>query len=217
MATFVNDTFTDTTGTNITSHTGETGATWANGSVAPTGVVITASGRVRCGTVTGYVYASGSPASAEYDVQADFVVVSVLVSTAICGRLSTSAETCYRLRWNTGTNNWELNKLVAGASTSLGTFADTPTVSESHTAKLEIRDAAKKVYIDGVEQISSADNAVTSAGAAGMYFASLGTPTDSKAIHLDNFSASDPASGASDRTPGGIFVPRVMQRQRTRF
>lgn len=209
MATFVNDTFTDTAGTALTSHTGEAGATWAAGSPAPTGIVITAAGRVRNGTVTGYVYASGAPASAEYDVQADFYVASELVDTSICGRLSTGAETGYRLMWSSTLPGWELRKLVAGVTTSLGTYADTPTAGASRTAKLEIRDATKKAFIDGIERISSTDNAITAAGNAGIRMNQLVTPDDTKAIHLDNFQASDPVVAGADRLPSGIFVPRL--------
>ena len=57
--------------------------------------------------------------------------------------------------------------------------------------KLEIRDAAKKVFIDGVERISSTDNAITAAGKAAIryYNSDWGFGTTGKAI--DNFVATN--------------------------
>lgn len=207
MAVIFSDTFTDTAGTLLESHD----ATWVKGSPAPSSAVITASNRVRNGGNTfGYYYANVTPASAEYDIQSDHYVASALVATGICGRMETAAQTMYRLRWNVSTNNWELHKLVAGASTSLGTYADTVTAGVTRTAKLEVRDATKKAFIDGVEQISSADNAITAAGYGGIYLSALATPSDTKAIHLDNFSITDLSGGGSPVDPGNLFAREIL-------
>lgn len=210
MAIIFSDTFTDTAGTLLESHD----STWVKSTPAPSSAVITSAGRVRMGGNTfGYYYANVTPDSAEYDIAAEHTVVSALVATGICGRMSTGAQTMYRLRWNQSSDNWELHKLVNGVSTSLGTYADTVTVGQVRDAKLEIRDAAKKVYIDGVEQISSADNAITATGFGGIYLSALGTPSDAKAIQQDNFVITDRSGGgSSDRTPFGIFVPKTYRK-----
>jgi hypothetical protein len=58
--------------------------------------------------------------------------------------------------------------MVSGAQATLGTYAgDSP--STTRAVKLQIRNAAKKVFIDGVERISSADNAITATGNPGLY------------------------------------------------
>jgi hypothetical protein len=83
----------------------------------------------------------------------------------------------------------DLFKRVAGAFTSLGTFA--PGAVGSGTVKLQITDGAKKVFWNGVQQISSADNALTSAGQVGIRL--QGTPSGggfTTPPFVDNFSAS---------------------------
>src|ERR1022692_1236936 len=77
-ANFVTDSFTDTAGTALTSHTGETGATWAkNGGFSGGSVIITDSNRIRSGVSGASVYyASGDPNLADYSVSADVYVAS---------------------------------------------------------------------------------------------------------------------------------------------
>lgn len=214
MAVFVQDTFTDTAGVTLASHTGELGATWAKGSPAPNNAVITSAGRVRMGGATsGYYYASGTPASAEYDVECDLYVASKSGQHGIAGRLSTSADTCYRARLDASNNLMLFEKVVAGTNTQLSSTAKTYTIGNTYAIKLEIRDAAKKVFQDGVEVTSSADNAITSAGTAGIRFGSITGASDSNGVHHDNFVATDLSGGgggAEERTPFGIFVPKTF-------
>jgi hypothetical protein len=191
MTVFVQDTFTDTNGTNLNSHTGETGATWTDGS--RTGDLTINGNRVHYGSGTvPWLYASGTPATAEYDVEADFVAVGIPATPGnpgIMGRMATAAETAYLIRYIESGTGWQFLKAVAGGYTVLGTYNTTLT-----SVKLEIRDAAKKVYLAGVERISSVDNAITAAGKAGITIAA-GTSTNGN--HVDNFVATDAASGSS--------------------
>lgn len=187
----VSDSFTDTAGTLLENHTGATGATWTKHSASTTTAQITDAGRIRPSAVssaTALYYASGVPASAEYDVTADFVVMSlVTIFTGITARTDTTANTFYFVRYNqTQGQLWQLYKFVAGTATLLGSFAQTLTVGQTYAVKLQIRDAAKKVFIDGVEQISSVDNAITAAGRAGVRLLD-GSASDAGALHLDNF------------------------------
>jgi len=64
--------------------------------------------------------------------------------------------------------------------------------------KLELRDAAKKIYLDGVQKLTSADNAITQNGRGG-----TGTPfnmTDTN--YIDNFLVATPTVAAARR----IFI-----------
>jgi hypothetical protein len=73
---------------------------------------------------------------------------------------------------NGGANpDQRLVKCVAGVITSLGTanIGETAPVA----CKLEIRDATKKLFTGGVQRISSADNALTDAGEAGIGWGNL--------------------------------------------
>ncbi len=55
--------------------------------------------------------------------------------------------------------------------------------------KFEVRDAAKKGYVDDVEKISSADNALTSVGKAGLGWGNLSATAHDILTEfvLDNF------------------------------
>ena len=193
---FVTDTFTDTDSTALTSHTGETGATWTKHTSYGAATIGTIqSNRLRSGDVTNdiCVYASGSPATAEYDVQCDLVAMGAVTNTfsGPAGRIDTAANTMYLVQSRIAAAQHRLFKGVTGTFTQLGSFTAT---LASCTVMLQIRDAAKKMFLNGVEQISSADNAITAAGKAGLRMKD--DVSNSSGCHIDNFSATD-AGGAS--------------------
>src|SRR5205085_6160611 len=97
VPTFVSDSMTGSDGTDLTAHIGEIGATWAK-VTGITGVIKLTSNRCK-GDSPGIslYYASGDPASAEYDVEADIFAISNTDFPGIGGRVSTSAETGYFL------------------------------------------------------------------------------------------------------------------------
>lgn len=210
MATFVSDTFTDADATLLPNHTGETGATWTahpnSLNLDGGGFIIRLNSLNGRGGGGGFSYASGLPAAAEYDVSADRLVKSVAGGWGICGRMNTTASTFYLWRYLSGSATWELIKSVAGVFTSLGTFAQTLTVDQTYATTLEIRDAAKKGYVDGVERVSSTDNAITAADRVGVYSDSASTSTTH--IHIDNLSAVDAAApaGGGFLLEHGLFV-----------
>ena len=188
---FVSDTFSgESDATALTDHTGETGATWTQLN-ATHGV--TAAGRAynKAGGEIVSI-ASGSPASAEYDVEADLVGLTATSSqVGVAGRC-TDKNNLYFFDAVQGTG-LRLYKRVAITYTQLGSYSTTVDGSYAARLKLEIRDGAKKGYEAGVERISTADNALTAAGSAGIR--SSGAQTTTTGIHLDNFTASDPAAG----------------------
>ncbi len=95
----------------------------------------------------------------------------------------------------------KLFKRVSGVLTELGAYD--ATLANGTVIKLEIRNAAKKVYVNGVERISSADNALTSAGTWGIVFGGNATYAGTDSVHLrdnwhvDNFLAEEPAEVVS--------------------
>lgn len=208
MATFVNDTFSGEVGTTVLSaHTGEAGATWTvHPSYTEQLNVSAITNSVFCSNtaVGSCYYTSGIPASSEYDVQADFVTDFSLGGIAnfagIAGRISTSADTFYMARYSASPSRWELYKAVSGTFTLLGTYSQSLSDNSSYTVRLEITDATKKVFVDGVERISSTDNAITAAGRAGMRWRN--STTNQTGLRLDNFSATD-ISAASGVTGTG--------------
>lgn len=188
MADFVTDTFSgEGSNVSITSHVGETGATWTMAvgySAVP--LLLSASSNLKGGASGGSAaYASGVPASAEYDIEADIVPGTSAVG--IIGRVSTSTNTFYMASISSDGATMRLYKCLSGSYTELGSY----TISGSETLKLEIRDAAKKVYYGGVERISSTDNSITDAGRAGIRFSGWNSPP-----YLDNFKATDASQGS---------------------
>ncbi len=193
-ADFVTDTFTEAGGSAVpfASHTGELGATWTvhpDAAYTGTANVDAVTDRVYpANTVTAY-YASGSPPSADYYVQGDIYVASIVSNnTAICGRMDTTANTMYLIRLNNGTS-WELRKIITGTATTLRTSTNQlPTTGNSATVRLVMNGSTISGFINGVEELTAiTDTDISAAGKAGIRFA-----TGSDAItgfHVDNFSA----------------------------
>lgn len=161
---FVFDSFTDTNGTALDAHTGETGATWTKVVADTTGLGAWLNGGycMENGGSHGHYEASGTPATAEYDVIVPWFVKTNLGNSGHLGRKQAGAVTFYGVFFS-GTDII-LYKCVAGTYTSLGTYTLNPVVGTTYVIKLQIRDAAKKIFIDGVERISSTDNVITGAG-----------------------------------------------------
>ena len=189
MGNFVEDTFSgESSVVDLTEHTGETGASWAvvSGYASPR-VDNAASNIESHATLMSGAYASGVPASAEYDIQAN-LGAATNEYPGVIGRVSTSAVTFYHVR-KSATDAWDLYKFVSGSVTLLASWQGT---YRDNAVKLELRDAAKKVYIDGTERISSSDNVITDTGRAGVRFYSGGSNS-----RIDNFVATDATISAS--------------------
>jgi hypothetical protein len=167
---FLEDSFTDTSGLVLDSHTGEIGATWTkHPSFASGEYAIDGSGRLRCKTAPSAYYASGVPASADYSVEAPIAVLTAARRFGMAGRMSTSADTMYHIQWVTAEEKVTLFKRVAGTNTSLGTATLKPEVGVNHTLRLEMTGSAIKVFIDAAEKISAVDGTITAAGRAGVH------------------------------------------------
>jgi hypothetical protein len=203
----VRDTFTGADGTLLSAHAGELGAAWT---LHPsyTGTLQLAGNRLRATSTTATAYyASGVPSGAEYDVTATITRLSGSVnSIGILGRMDTAANTFYMARYSPSA--WQLFKFVNGVSTQLGS-AVSDSFPDTRTVTLEIRDAAKKLFVDGVERISSPDNVITAAGRVGVRDSPSVAPTDSTGFHLDNLVASVTAASKQVRETG-IWVSRQV-------
>ena len=192
MATFLNDTFTGAAGTELSAHTGESGATWAEASYANTGeAVLTDANRLRANTDNGDLYyASGVPASADYEVEADLYVLSLIDGqVGVHGRVSTAQQTYYRAVYKREDGQWQLFKAVNGTFTLLGSYTQALSTATSYNLRLRMVGTSIKVFIDDVERISVTDSAVSAAGRAGII--TYRTATNSTGIHISNVSATD--------------------------
>lgn len=214
MATFVTDTFTDASGTAITAHVGELGATWAYNTANAASFVISDANRCRPNsTGNGYAYASGTPASADYDVTAvvrKFSSVGTATNIGLVARSSTGAATFYYAQYNDGAAQWQLGKLVSGGNTALGTgFSQALTLNTDYTLTLRVQGSSISLYVDGVLRVGPAtDSTITAAGRAGIKCGgNTTTASNTTGYHLDTFGVADiPGGGSTGAASDSVSV-----------
>jgi hypothetical protein len=113
MAQFVNDLFSGAASSTLQSHTSDSGGTWAKDSdQSSSAVVLDGNGRVYNNTSGQSVYNvsnNGGPASADYDVFADFSYAGGTKNYAdVCARLNTSSFDGYLGGWNDNNGTWTI-------------------------------------------------------------------------------------------------------------
>ncbi|MDH4276109.1 MAG: hypothetical protein OEW08_13835 [Gammaproteobacteria bacterium] len=185
----VTDNFNGTNGTTLQTHVADTGESWTRSPGQSIDVTLDGAGALAKINWTKY-HSSWAPATAEYDVTVVVLryVSSIHAIDGPAGRVSTTVDTDYHFNGYGGV--FYLRRQVNGGGTDLASYTagvdGNPT-----TCKLEIRDAAKKGFINGVERLTSADNTITAAGFAGIQF------TSDELSHVDSFTADNPPSGGS--------------------
>lgn len=186
----VKDTFTDTAGTLLSAHTGETGAAWTlsagrEGSAA----LISAAGRVYCsagGAGLPDYTASGVPATADYDVVADLTILSAAEGAGITTRWSSAGSSIYLVYFQ-GVG-WIFKDQPSGLSV---TVVDALVVGATYRLKLEARGATITAYVDNV-RIGSLATTLTTQKKGGV---TLVNPVSaSTGMHVDNFHIVDAAT-----------------------
>lgn len=172
MATVGQDTFTEGSNTNLEDHTPEVGAAWAV--EAATKFLIRAAD-----DDVDHLNAAIEHARKGDDIGDDDMDVTGVCKCAnasariagVTGRVASgSFNNCYEayLNGDGGAVDVFLFKNVAGTRTQLGTWNGNLTNNTEYPLKLEIRTAAKKVYVDSVERISSSDDSLTGNNYAGI-------------------------------------------------
>lgn len=220
MATFVNDTFTGTDGTTLASHTPDDGGTWQITSTAAAGgsssgvTAILSSGTLTAnapGLQSSLYRHSASPATAEYDITAEFIIGTTSTSNDywnLVGRLTATGTTDsvlsrYCASYRGAGTGWRILKNINGTATVLAQAATSVTGTKS--VKFEIRNATKTLYVDGVSTVSTTDNTITQVGKVG-----LGAPDDQSVNSIDNLLAADPASSTVSGTAASV-LPALTQ------
>lgn len=193
---FVNDTFTDTDSTIITSHTGETGATWVR-QFGHTGDSYIQSNRLAYGSGVAVHRASGTPASADYSVFGWLYVASTVSGSAAgaIARAQSGAGTYYYGGYVQGAG-WRLYKYIALSGTQLGsTAAQTLTVGQTYLIELRVVGDQISLYVDGTLKVGPVtDTSITTAGSAGarLYLGSAST-----GYHLDRITDDNGGGGGT--------------------
>ncbi len=209
--TAVSDSFTESANTVLTSHSPDTGTGWTEVyDSSPSGddaTVVATEDIVRAGSSVndvGQAYtAQPAPAGVDQDIS---IAIDTLISDTgtkpfgLFGR-RTDNSNFYHVQILPNEHSEasvKLWKFVSSVDTELGSYDATLAVGD--IIKLEIRDATKKVYINGVERISSSDNSLTNAGTWGLYFGNYNGAGAGGHLRvdwrLDNFLAEDPGGGS---------------------
>jgi hypothetical protein len=211
---FFEDTFTDTDGTVLGSHTPTVGTSWTVlwRSDAALDFVITSNQCVGESNVNdGVIYtADATYPSADYDVT--FTLVSMIeLATAplyIFVRIQ-DQENMYGVRLSRQVTECQLYKKVSGTWTALGDLFDEPAAGS--VCKLEIIGSALKFYDDGVEVASATDSDITAAGKAGLGLGGGAELTaagdDARAHVIDTLTITDLGGGGG----GDGLTPGMLQ------
>lgn len=205
------DTFTGTTGTVLSAHATDSGATWARRSADTITAVLTNQGRLRKSNASGGVgyYSSDLPATPDYTVKADLVVKSLVGGAGVFGRLDPSGAgtgTYYFARYDTGAGQWQLIRNVNGIGAVIGTYTQALTVGSTYRLSLDLNGSAIAMLVNDSRLFTVTDTSITAAGRPGVGFGEPGDAavvSDTQGLHLDNFSVSgrmNDSSGANDGT-----------------
>lgn len=189
--TFLFEPFTGTAGALLQTLPG-----WTKHPSATQDAVLTDANRLRPVQASVAIYYNTVvPPSAEYDVVGvwrmttfDTVPPSSAINNGICGRMSTTANTMYVGRYLQSSNRWELLKIVAGTATVLASSVMALTASTTYTLTLEIRNATKRLLLDGNVICTTTDNAITDAGRVGVRLSDV-VSSDTVGLHLDSIQA----------------------------
>lgn len=197
----ITDTFTDTAGTNVTSHTPDAGGTWTL--ATGTSGVITAAGRVRPGAssaTSALHYHSAVPPSADYEVSADLYQVTITAGqlAGVLIRYDSAADSGYMARYLHGSAVIQLYRRVSGVFTLLTSSSYTITPTTATRIACQASGTTLYVKIDGSTVITYSDGSpITGAGRAGIAITGGTTPSDSAGLHIDNFDNGFTSSGVA--------------------
>lgn len=215
---FVNDGFTASNGTTIPSHYPDTaGFEWVTQTVTA-GCTFSIQGNSAQAAFTAVGGDSGAhnlraPLGAAYSVSGD-----VTPQTTLAGHISVLA------RWRDTSNFYKLNltptqlqleKKVAGVTTTIGTFAVTPVLGTTYNIKLVVTTGNQKCYLDGVLRISTTDTSLAWVATEMVGFSAwAGGAVTTATPKIDNFLATylqnvgtpptpPPGGGGGGGDPGG--------------
>jgi lysophospholipase L1-like esterase len=214
---FSYDTLTDTAGTLLTAHIGQTGATWTKtGGQTADLQAVTGGQNFRLQNAGGIAYlkTSGVPTNADYDVQFDLYFPTHVLYATVAARQdggTLAAGTGGYLAGYDGNLN-QLN--IFNGLTVIASASFTPSVGSTHTLRFSLRGTSLTLYLDGVSTVTATDSTYAAKGTAGLFsYINAGSPTDSDGAQIFNFGAIDAGSlaagilsNSSITSSGGTFA-----------
>lgn len=225
MASYV-DHFTEGADVALTSHTPDSGGSWTEVEDTSAGVaanIIAANDNVRVTADAGdarlLVRVSWTPAAATYDVGVTIGTYSGTNTdpSGVFGRY-TSTASYYAIASYPGgaTTDKKLLRVTAGPTRDVLASTDSGSASNDIIV-LKMLTASKKMFLNGAEILSSADNTITAVGNAGMCWGNYtNVSTDNiqgatGGIRHDDFTLDDTSDPA-----GSSIVPILMRQYRAR-
>lgn len=181
------DTFTDSNGVAIGSHTSDTGQSWT----VYSGSADIQNNALRNITAPTVLSLNFSPLAADYSVAATVKCLTMISaqSTYLCARLQDGSN--FYLaghRWGTG---WVVSKMVGGSYTEMAITGPTAlTDGQNYDVEFRLSGTSLKLFVGGSELISVTDSALSSAGKAGIRW-SGNSSGGSTGTHMDNFVVTD--------------------------
>ena len=178
------DTFTDVDGTLLTAHASDSPntATYTNDSAT----FAIYNGRARGGARPAQVANTYSPASANYDVLVDMVVLSVLANANEYIVFRRAGASSYMVAGLTGMNRWEIG-ITNTSYVALVSATFTPVAGTTYKLKMEVRGNDFTFYVDDVVVATINNTALPNAGRVGLRSSGSGTNNSSTTgVHFDN-------------------------------
>jgi hypothetical protein len=192
---FVNDSFTEASDTNLTSHNPELGGPWidhTDPAYTDSISILASDDRVykSSGASAGMYYNDATPSSADYCCECVMRVVSVITANAaIAWRVDTASNTMLIFQINNGTG-WRMRKVLPAGQTTIGsedTTTNIPSVGQTRTMKACSVGNVHTAYIEGVQlgSVGGTDSSITAAGKVGVRFS--GSFTSTTGYHIESF------------------------------
>lgn len=206
-----NDTFTDTTGTLITSHTSDSGGTWAvayQGAAATPQIFSTLGGVVGPKNTTNILKASPTPPSADYSVSGTFYYDSLnFGSMGVAARLTPTGNAGYIAVYVASSKTWGIYRLGASGTTTLiqqssvinYTSGNTPSIvftvsGTGSTVTLDLVVNGNNIIPNATDTSGSR---VVAAGQAGMW---LSSNLSDQGMFISSLTATDTSTSSATIT-----------------
>jgi hypothetical protein len=200
---FLNDTFTDTDSTELSAHTGETGATWTEHPDSAASQLQIKNNRVGL-LAHGFrelYYASGSPTGSEYDVSFDLYVIDETAGyeVGIVIEMNTGAGLGgYAIIYQGSSDDWRLVRYDNGSAAALlAEYDQVLASSTTYSVAVRFRTSGNTIEVDigGTTRLTSTDSTYTGVGRIGLI-----VKVDEDYMQIDNLVGTDAGASVSPTT-----------------
>lgn len=227
MAVLFGDTFVDTNGVVLPSHTptgASAGLSWSRGPNSTADLAIQANGVVNLSTAFLDVHAvfnqSGSwPADVSVAFDAHFLT-NANEFPAVTVRHASGSDICYGAQWGGTAGGWSLvlSNAAGNFVTNLSTTAYAyPGNGVTDHMVLEVQGNQLRLYKNGTLFVSATDNTIAAAGKPGIYNTSGVAGTATTMLHFENLVISDLPAASAGHVGASRLGPQIGPRDRRGF